>query len=246
MNANLSILASSLVLLAVVGCADDGPAPKPPTPIAARTNDARAPQQAAPHTPQPALPQATPTANSPASPSATPHADAAAKRLSTADSDATIVEIAGFTLPKPALWQWQSPSMQFRALQYSVPGVGEGTGAAEVVFSVFAAGDGGPIDMNIKRWVSQFRADDGSEAVPKIEERSVAGMKVTWLELAGRYQGMGQAAPRPDMKQLGAILQAPDRTVFIRLVGPAATVDAASVDFEKMVMGVSESKSSLP
>ncbi len=132
--------------------------------------------------------------------------------------------------------------MQFRALQYSVPGIGESSGAAEVVFSVFAAGDGGPIDMNIKRWVGQFRNDDDSEATAKIEDRTVAGMQVKWIELAGRYQGMGQAAPRPGMMQLGAILQAPDRTVFIRLVGPAATVEAARSDFQAMIDGVTERK----
>ncbi len=160
-------------------------------------------------------------------------------KVSSAESDAKIVEIAGFVMPKPATWQWQTPSMQFRALQYSVPGVGE-SGAAEVVFSVFAAGDGGPIDMNIKRWVGQFRNDDGSEAAAKIEDRTIAGLPVKWIELAGRYQGMGQAAPRPDMMQLGAILQAPDRTIFIRLVGSRATVEAARKDFEAMVAGVTE------
>ena len=128
--------------------------------------------------------------------------------------------------------------MQFRALQYSVPGSAEGAGAAAVVFSVFAAGDGGPIDANVKRWVSQFRSDDGGEASAKIEDRMVGAFPVKWIELAGHYQGMGQAAPRPGMAQLGAIVQAPNLTLFIRLVGPAPTIETSRADFEAMVAGI--------
>ncbi|MSR69278.1 MAG: hypothetical protein EXS17_02905 [Phycisphaerales bacterium] len=242
------LLPSLFVAAALVGCGDSTAVPKPPTPVA--TNNAAAPDARAPQRPAAVLADASKRA-APANPTGiastaqipqpTPSVDAAAQKVSSADSDAKIVEIAGFVMPKPAIWQWQSPSMQFRALQYAVPGIGE-SGAAEVVFSVFAAGDGGPIDMNIKRWASQFRNEDGSEAIAKLQERTVAGMPVKWIELAGRYQGMGQAAPRPNMMQLGAILQAPDRTVFMRLVGPAATVEAARSDFEAMVGGVQEAK----
>ncbi len=249
---SLLIVAS---LTALTGCGDSTGAPKPPVPVVKGSSDARAPQpdssaQSA-ATAQPTAKQQTPsrptgiasTAQTPKASSArTPNSDAAAQTVSSAESDGKIVEIAGFVMPKPVTWQWQSPTMQFRALQYSVPGIGESSGAAEVVFSVFAAGDGGPIDMNIKRWVGQFRNDDDSEATAKIEDRTVAGMQVKWIELAGRYQGMGQAAPRPGMMQLGAILQAPDRTVFIRLVGPAATVEAARSDFQAMIDGVTERK----
>lgn len=233
-----SNLFAVLAAISVVACGDATPAPKPPVPITKSSASARVPQ-----TQQPvdiAVPQiATGSASAPTS---TPRADAAAQRLSTAASDPTIVEIAGLVMPKSVTWQWEAPSMQFRALQYSVPGSGETAGAAEVVFSVFAAGDGGPIDMNVKRWISQFRADDGSEAVAKIEDRTVNGMKVKWIELAGQYQGMGQATPRPGMAQFGAIIQAPSGTLFIRLVGPASTVEASRNDFEAMVAGVRESK----
>ncbi|MSR43974.1 MAG: hypothetical protein EXS15_01245 [Phycisphaerales bacterium] len=226
-----------LVGAALAGCGEPTAPPKPPTPVTQNSNTARAPQ--APLPPKASAP-ANPTgvASTAPIPLSTPNADAAAQRVSSADSDAKIVEIAGFVMPKPVTWQWQSPSMQFRALQYSVPGTGESAGAAEVVFSVFAAGDGGPVDMNVKRWTSQFRNDDDSQATPKLEDRTVAGIPVKWIELSGRYQGMGQAAPRPNMMQLGAILQAPDRTVFIRLVGPSATVEAARADFEAMVNGL--------
>lgn len=228
----------------LAGCGEPTAPPKPPTPVTQNSNTARAPQAPLPtKASAPANPTGiASTAQIPqATPQATPQAGAAAQKVSSADSDPKIVEIAGLVMPKPATWQWQSPSMQFRALQYSVPGIGE-SGAAEVVFSVFAAGDGGPLDMNIKRWVSQFRNEDGSEATAKLHERTVAGMQVKLVELAGQYQGMGQAAPRPNMMQLGAILLAPDRTVFMRFIGPAATVEAARADFDAMIGGLQAAK----
>ncbi len=145
-------------------------------------------------------------------------------------------------MPKPVTWQWQSPTVQFRALQYSVPTSTPGISDAELVISVFAAGDGGPLDMNVKRWVSQFRQEDGSEAAAKIEDRTISGIPVKLIELAGKYQGMGQAAPRSGMMQLGAIIQAPGRTVFIRLVGQSQTVEGARKEFEALINGVRPSE----
>lgn len=141
-------------------------------------------------------------------------------------------------MPKPVTWQWQSPNVQFRALQYSVPAKGAGSGDAELIFSVFASGDGGPLDMNVKRWVSQFRNADGSEATAKIVDRTINAIPVKMIELAGSYQGMGQAAPRGGMMQLSAIVQAPGRTVFIRLVGQAETVESWRGEFDTMVNGI--------
>jgi hypothetical protein len=124
--------------------------------------------------------------------------------------------------------------MRFRQLQYSVPG-SAGSGAAELIFSVFKQGDGGPVDMNIQRWVGQFRPTDGTDA--RVEQRTatIEGNTVTILELEGSYAGMGAAAPRSGWAQFGAIIQAPGRTVYIRLLGPAETVLMNASVFEEMV-----------
>lgn len=153
-----------------------------------------------------------------------------------------MIEVAGLVLPKPVTWEWQSPTVQFRALQYSVPTTTPGISDAELVISVFAAGDGGPLDMNVKRWISQFRQEDGSEATAKIEDRTISEIPVKLIELAGRYQGMGQAAARPGMMQLGAIIQAPGRTIFIRIIGQKETVETARKDFEAMINGIRSSE----
>jgi hypothetical protein len=153
------------------------------------------------------------------------------------DGDQTKIEVGGLTMPKPVTWVWTAPAMQFRALQYAVPAIGANAPAAELVFSVFPAGDGGPVEANLDRWANQFRA--GEQAAPsKRSESTVNGMKVWRIESAGDYMGMGAAAPRPGYLQLGAIVQAPGRSVFVKLVGPQATVESNRAAFEAMVAGM--------
>jgi hypothetical protein len=218
--------ASLLASLAIAACSDAKP--KPPAPAGPRPPAAQSP-----------APAGSSSVSAPGA--AAKDADGAAPTwpLSSATSDATVIEVGGLSFPKPTTWQWQLPTMQFRTLQYSVPGPGgEDGGAAELVVSLFAGGDGGPIDANIERWVRQFRGSDGGAIVPVREDTTVAGMKVALIELKGAYQGMGAAAPRPGQMQFGAIVQAPGRNVFLRLNGPERTVELHRKDFRAMVDGL--------
>jgi hypothetical protein len=224
----------ALCISLLVSCGEAAPPPKAPTAIAPKASSARAPQN----------PLASAGAASTASTSSTTNAvrPAASDKpdfgfVSTASSDASKIEIAGLVMPKPPTWTWEAPSMQFRVLQYAVPANAGESGAAELVFSVFAAGDGGPIDANIKRWESQFRTDDGQSASAQVKEITVGVFPIRLVELAGNYQGMGQAAPRPGIMQLAGILQPPGKTIFVRLVGPSATVESARAQFMTMIEG---------
>ena len=127
--------------------------------------------------------------------------------------------------------------MQFRTLQYSVPGAGDSTKQAELIVSVFVDGDGGPLDANIERWRNQFRAGDRPPEA-KRSAKTVGPLKVELIELAGDYLTMGAPAPKRDFLQLAAIVQAEGRNVFFRLVGPTETVEANRADFEKLVDGI--------
>ena len=92
--------------------------------------------------------------------------------MSGPEGDQTKIEVGGLTMPKPVTWVWTVPSMQFRALQYAVPAEGVNSPAAELVFSVFPAGDGGPVDANLERWAGQFR-DGANAAASKRSESTV-------------------------------------------------------------------------
>ena len=157
--------------------------------------------------------------------------------MSGPDGDQTVIDVGGLSMPKPVTWVWTQPTMQFRALQYAVPAIGVNSPAAELVFSVFPAGDGGPVGANLDRWASQFREGDGP-APSKRAEGDVGGLKVSRIESSGAYMGMGAAAPRPGYMQLGAIVQAPGRNVFIKLVGPRETVESNRPAFEQLLAGM--------
>ena len=217
---NLSLALFSLGL--VTGCGDSGGVgPTPPAPITAK-----------------ATPSAPPAVGATVEPGPTETVSSIDWTVSTAASDAKIAEVGGLVFPKPPTWVWASPRMQFRTLQYEVPGVGEGAGAAELVFSLFRGTDGGPTDMNIDRWVGQFRTPEGGQASAKTATSDVGGLTVMRMETSGSYQAMGQPAPRPGQMQFGAIVEAPGRRVFVRLVGPEATVEAARKDFDRLIDGV--------
>ena len=168
---------------------------------------------------------------------AAPTPPATSMETSTADSPPTVLMAGGIEGPKPATWVWRQPTMAFRTLQYAVPGA-DGADAADFIVSVFPRGDGGPIDMNLQRWINQFRDADNQpiDAAPTVE--TVAGMTVHLVDLEGRYQGMGMAAPRPGQAQLGAIVEGPVANVFLRLLGPVETVNANRDAWNELILGL--------
>ena len=210
----VAALAAMAVFLVLSAC-EQAPAPKGPEPV---RGPSAAQQQAAPAAP-------------------TPSQQAGGFPVSGPEGDQTVIEVGGLVMPKPITWVWTAPTMQFRALQYAVPALGVNSPAAELVFSVFTGGEGGPVAANLDRWANQFRDGDAA-AASRRSEREIAGLKVHLIESAGAYMGMGAAAPRPGCMQLGAIVEAPGRNVFMKIVGPQATVESNRAAFEAMLAGM--------
>lgn len=229
-------LPTAVLLLASLAACGDAPAPVAPVPPAPPATQAGGGvgQSAAPVT-DPLRSAAEAVAG--AAQAEVGKTDPSKWRTSTSADDATAVEVAGLRAPKPASWVWTKPSMQFRTLQYAVAGEGDSTKAAELVISVFMAGDGGPLDANITRWKGQFRVGDAAPE-PKLSDKEIGPLKVKFVELEGDYMAMGAPAPRKDFLQLGAIVEAPGRNVFFRLIGPKETVEANRTDFMKMIDGL--------
>jgi hypothetical protein len=154
--------------------------------------------------------------------------------VSKSSDDQAFAECGGIRFAKPATWNWVRPTVQFRTLQYAVPGT-DGVGDAELIFSFFRNQDGGPTDANLDRWAGQFRSVDGTPPREARSMREVNDTTVWFIELEGAYAGMGAAAPRSGTAQLGVIIEAPDRRVFVRLLGPAKTVLENKAVFESMI-----------
>ena len=236
-------LAAMAAFVVLTAC-EQAPPPKGPVPVApaAPAAGGKQAQQSTAGVPLPApAPSGDPGAQGSQKVSSAPPAagqsQAGGYPVSGPDGDQTRIEVGGLVMPKPVTWVWTAPTMQFRALQYAVPALGVNSPAAELVFSVFPAGDGGPVGANLDRWANQFREGEGA-AQSKRGEGTVGGLKVSTIESVGAYMGMGAAAPRPGYMQLGAIVQAPGRNVFIKIVGPQATVESNRKGFEEMLAGI--------
>lgn len=138
----------------------------------------------------------------------------------------------------PPTWTRSPPSNPTRLAQYAVPRAGEDTEAPECVVTTFGAGQGGPVDANIDRWIRQFEPSSAS-SVEK-QTRQIGGLAVTIVELSGAWRGMAMPgapppASRPGQRMLAAIVEHPSGAHFFKLVGPDTSVKDAKPAFVAML-----------
>jgi len=157
--------------------------------------------------------------------------------ISGPNDPANVLRVGGISAPKPVQWTWVTPANAFRTLQYSVPAQGGSGSAADLIVSGFVAGDGGPLKQNIDRWVASFASETGGPVTPILDVREIGGLTVHLVELRGKFRDMG-GVQFPGSLQLAAIVEAPGGRVFIRLVGPEATVEGWRDAWQTMVAGI--------
>ncbi len=138
---------------------------------------------------------------------------------------------------RPAI-SWQAPSeWKVRdnpsSMRIATYGVGD---SAELTVSRA----GGSLDANIDRWASQF---DGSPRTER-KDRTVHGVKVTVVHMAGTFIGGGgmtpgaASEPHSGWAMLAAIVESSGSPYFFKLLGPADQVERARAAFEHMVDGI--------
>jgi hypothetical protein len=131
-----------------------------------------------------------------------------------------------------------------RAAQFRVPKAGSDAEDAEAVLFFFGEGKGGSAEDNLDRWYGQITQPDGksSKDAGTVTIKTVNGMKVTALDLAGTYKGMptpgAPAASKSSYRLLAAIIEGKGGPWFFRIVGPDATVKASKPAFEALLESV--------
>jgi hypothetical protein len=131
----------------------------------------------------------------------------------------------------PAEWQETANPNAMRLATYRSPGGGE--------MSVARAG--GTTEANIQRWLTQFDA----AAPPTREEKTIHGLRVTTVHLAGTFKGSGMMMgnqtpePHPGWALLGAIVETTGSSAyFFKMVGPAPAIAAARAPFDRLLASV--------
>ena len=144
-----------------------------------------------------------------------------------------------FKFAVPAGWRSEQPASPMRKAELYVPGP-EGTGkAGEAIITVFhfGAGQGGTVQLNVDRWFGQFDGDNDAKGAATAKE-TIGTVPVTFVRARGTFQsGMpGQpTTPMEGQALLGAILESPNGDVYIKMTGPAPTVEKAEPAFVQMV-----------
>jgi hypothetical protein len=129
----------------------------------------------------------------------------------------------------PAGWVVETPSSSMRVAQFRLPGAG-GSGDAELAVFSFPGG-GGTAAANLERWIGQFEQPGGgpSAAVAEQSREELDGVTLHRLELGGTYvaettPGSGVRLEEPGWRLIGAVVEGPGGTRFVKCVGPADTV----------------------
>jgi hypothetical protein len=154
----------------------------------------------------------------------------------------TVVELGGLRSTTPGDWKVETPSNKFRAYQFTVPKAQGDTRDAEVVIFFFGQGSGGSADENIKRWKKMFLPPEGKsiEEVSKVETLKVGKVPLTYLDVRGTYvfknppfDPNAKEERHPNHRMLSVFFDNENGPYFIRLTGPAKTVEQQKKNFDE-------------
>lgn len=142
----------------------------------------------------------------------------------------------------PDGWISEQPTSRMRVEQYKLPRADGDTEDASLVLYYFGQGQGGSVDANIERWLSQIQQPDGSSSrgKAKTEKLTVNGLNVTTVDVVGRYTaemtpGSGTFNDKPDYRLMGAIAETPRGAYFAKLVGPSKTIAKWEASFAEYI-----------
>jgi hypothetical protein len=144
-------------------------------------------------------------------------------------------KVSDLTFTRPADWAWVETTSPMRQAQLKVADPAS-KGTAEVIFFYFGPGGAGGTKANVDRWLGQF-AEPREKINPRIEESAAGKHKVTYVRAEGTYRSGvpgGPLTPLPDHALLGAIIEAPQGHVFVRLTAPKEFAEKLAPEFKKM------------
>jgi hypothetical protein len=130
----------------------------------------------------------------------------------------------------PAGWVEEERTSSMRVAHYKLPRAPGDTEDASLVLYYFGPGQGGSTAANIDRWIGQMKQEDGSAAKGAKDEQLVAnGLKVTMVDVSGTYvaetaPGSGTFNNKPAYRLRAAVVETPNGSYFVKLVGPEKTV----------------------
>ena len=143
----------------------------------------------------------------------------------------------------PDGWVKEQTTSSMRIAQYKLPKTEGDPEDALLVLYFFGATQGGAVQANIDRWISQMQQPDGSASKDKAktESSTVNGLKITSVDVSGTYtaeMAPGTPSQRNDAnyRMRAAVIETSRGNYFLKLVGPAKTMghwEQSVTDFVK-------------
>jgi hypothetical protein len=147
-------------------------------------------------------------------------------------------QTATLTFTKPAAWTDRAPASSMRVAEFVVPKVPGDTEDADVIVYYFG-GAGGSVEANLQRWTTQLQS--GKD--PVTTTSTVNGLNLTSLDISGTYvaevrPGSTERHNKPGFRMRATVVETPKGPYFIKLTGPAATVDKAGAAFDQFLQSL--------
>lgn len=150
---------------------------------------------------------------------------------------AALVAQSALAFDAPKEWTTLPSTSSMRVAQYSLArAAGDGEDAELIVY--YFGGSGGSVDANLDRWLGQMEQPDGkpSKAVAKTSTLAANGLKITVLDVTGRYvaetsPGSNTRLNKPGFRMKAAVIETPKGPYFVKLTGPAKTVERWDASF---------------
>jgi hypothetical protein len=145
------------------------------------------------------------------------------------------VQTGTLTFTKPTTWTDRAAASSMRVAEFVVPKASGDSEDAEVIVYYFGGG-GGSVDANLQRWTTQFQ----STKDPVRTTATVNGLKLTSLDVSGTYvaetrPGSAEHYNKPGYRMRATVIETPKGPYFIKLTGPAKTVDSAGAAFDQFL-----------
>lgn len=132
----------------------------------------------------------------------------------------------------PREWSVEKPSSSMRVAQYKLPKAEGDAEDASLVLYFFGSNQGGSVQANLERWISQIQQPDGSPSASKAKTETITinQLKVSTIDLAGTYvaetaPGSGVRHNNPNYRLRAAVIETSRGAYYVKLVGPTKTVD---------------------
>ena len=129
----------------------------------------------------------------------------------------------------PEGWVNKAPSSRMRVAEFVLPKAAGDSEDASLVITYFG-GQGGTVQANIDRWLTQMSQPDGraSKDVAKTSTLKTNGLSLTIVDLPGTFvaeiaPGSSERHNKPGFHLRAAVIEGKG-PFFVRLVGPAKTI----------------------